>query len=75
MKIIKKDMITASKHVIHKKDENVVFGDNLEVILEDDAAGYYFSITDHQGNNVKIDFKEVPELIEAINILKESINI
>jgi hypothetical protein len=68
-------MITASKHVIHKKDENVVFGDNLEVILEDDAAGYYFSITDHQGNNVKIDFKEVPELIEAINILKESINI
>jgi hypothetical protein len=66
-------MITASRYVIHKKGENVIYGDNLEVILEDDAAGYYFSITDHQGNNVKIDFKEVPELIEVINILKESI--
>ena len=75
MKIIKKDMITASKYVIHKKNENVVFGDNLEVNLGDDASGYYFSITDHRGNHVKIDFKEVPELIEAINLLKESINI
>jgi hypothetical protein len=68
-------MITASRYVIHKKGENVVFGDNLEVNLEDESAGYYFSITDNQGNNVKIDFKEVPELIEAINLLKESINI
>jgi hypothetical protein len=68
-------MITASKYVIHKKGENVVFGDNLEVNLGDDASGYYFSITDHRGNHVKIDFKEVPELIEAINLLKESINI
>jgi hypothetical protein len=75
MKIIKKDMITASRYVIHKKGENVIYGDNLEVSIEDDAAGYYFSITDQDGNNVKIDFKEVPELIEAINILKESINI
>ena len=66
-------MITASRYVIHKEGENVVFGDNFEVILEDDAAGYYFSITDQAGNNVKIEFEEVPELIEAINLLKESI--
>jgi len=66
-------MITASRYVIHKKGENVVFGDNLEVNLEDESAGYYFSITDQYGNNVKIEFEEVPELIEAINLLKESI--
>ncbi len=67
-------MITATKYVIHKKSENVVYGgDNLEVILEDDAAGYFFSITDHDGNNVKIDFNEVPELIEVINKLQKSI--
>jgi hypothetical protein len=75
MKIIKKDMITASRYVIHKKGENVIYGDNLEVSIEDDSAGYYFSIRDEEGNNVKINFEEVPELIEAINLLKESINI
>jgi hypothetical protein len=68
-------MITASRYVIHKKGENVIYGDNLEVSIEDDSAGYYFSIRDEEGNNVKINFEEVPELIEAINLLKESINI
>ena len=66
-------MITATRYIIHKKSENMVYGDKLEVILEDDATGYFFSITDHDGNNVKIDFKEVPELIEVIYLLKESI--
>jgi hypothetical protein len=68
-------MITAIRYVIHKKGENVIYGDNLEVSIEDDSAGYYFSIRDEEGNNVKINFEEVPELIEAINLLKESINI
>jgi hypothetical protein len=66
-------MITATRYIVHKKSENMVFGDKLEILLEDDAAGYFFSITDHDGNNVKIDFSEVPELIEAINKLQKSI--
>jgi hypothetical protein len=74
-KITKKDMITASRLAIHKEGNNIVFGDNIDVILQDDGAGYYFNINDEHGGSVSIDFEQVEELFEAINILKNSIAI
>ena len=68
-------MITASRLVIHKEDSNLVYGDNIELILMDESGGYYFNINDEHGGSVSIDFDQVDELFEAINILKKSINI
>ena len=39
-------MITASRLATHKEGNNVVFGDNIDLILMDDSAGYYFNIND-----------------------------
>ena len=48
-------MITAKTFVIHKKEDNIVFGENnLTIELEDDAAGYFFTITDQTGAKVSI---------------------
>ena len=68
-------MITASRLVIHKEGNNVVYGENIDVILMDDGAGYYFNINDEHGGSVSIDFDQVDELFKAINILKKSIAI
>ena len=68
-------MITATRLAIHKEGNNVVFGDNIDVILQDDGAGYYFNINDEHGGSVSINFDEVDELFKAINILKKSIDI
>ncbi len=73
MKIIKKDMIKATRLAIHKEGNNIVFGDNIDVILQDDGAGYYFNINDEHGGSVSIEFEQVEELFKAINILKNSI--
>ena len=68
-------MITASRLTIHKEGNNVIFGDNIDVILMDESAGYYFNINDEHGGSVSIDFDQVDELFKAINILKKSIDI
>ena len=68
-------MITATRLAIHKEGNNVVFGNNIDVILQDDGAGYYFNINDEHGGSVSINFDEVDELFKAINILKKSIDI
>ena len=68
-------MITATRLAIHKEGNNVVFGDNIDLILMDDSAGYYFNINDEHGGSVSIDFDQVEELFKAINILKNSINL
>jgi hypothetical protein len=68
-------MITASRLTIHKEGNNVIFGDNIDVILMDESAGYYFNINDEHGGSVSIDFDQVEELFKAINILKNSINL
>jgi hypothetical protein len=64
-------MITASRYVIHKKGENLVFDDNMEVSMEEDSEGYYFSIRDKEGNNVKINFEQVSKFFEAINFFEK----
>ena len=68
-------MITASKLVIHKEGNNIVYGENIELILMDESGGYYFNINDEHGGSVSIDFDQVDELFKAINILKKSIAI
>jgi hypothetical protein len=68
-------MITATRLAIHKEGNNVIFGDNINVILMDESAGYYFNINDEHGGSVSIDFDQVEELFKAINILKKSIDI
>jgi len=68
-------MITATRLAIHKEGNNVIFGDNINVILMDESAGYYFNINDELGGSVSIDFDQVDELFKAINILKKSIDI
>jgi hypothetical protein len=69
-------MITAKTYVIHKKEDNIVFGENnLTIELEDDAAGYFFTITDQTGAKVSIDFTEVDELFKTINILKRNVGL
>lgn len=68
-------MITATRLAIHKEGNNVIFGDNINVILMDESAGYYFNINDEHGGSVSIDFDQVEELFKAINILKNNINL
>jgi hypothetical protein len=68
-------MITATRLAIHKEGNNVILGDNINVILMDESAGYYFNINDEHGGSVSIDFDQVEELFKAINILKKSIDI
>lgn len=68
-------MITASRLVIHKEGNNIVYGENIELILMDESGGYYFNINDEHGGSVSIDFDQVEELFKAINILKKSIAI
>jgi hypothetical protein len=67
-------MISIKSLVVHNENNNIIFGEeNLTVTLEDDAAGYYIILSDGNGSEIKIDFKEVNELFKAINMLKTQI--
>lgn len=70
-------MITITSVAIHREDASPVFGEGvIHVALEDASAGCFVSLKqEHEdpadAGKVLIDFKELPEILQAINMLRE----
>jgi hypothetical protein len=43
---------------------------HTEVRLEDEGGGEFITLTDTDGNQVRLDFEEFDEVIKAVNMLK-----
>ena len=43
-----------------------------QVRLEDEGGGEFVSITDCEGNNIRLDFEEIDLLVEAVKTLRQS---
>ena len=65
--------ISAYSYVIHPEDGCVFSEEAYIVSREDDGAGEYFSITDGEGNKIKIDPDDIDDIVTAIGYLKEHI--
>lgn len=57
---------TITSMAIHLNGENPIFGESVVVVqLEDEAAGIFLSIQDHEGGTVKVDIEQWDLLVKA----------
>lgn len=64
-------MITPIKFSIHKEGVSSTCDEsNIHVELSDEGAGYFATISDTDGNEVKVDFTEIEELHSVLVQLK-----
>jgi hypothetical protein len=66
--------LTVTEIAVHKETENPIFGDIVtHVKLDDEGAGTFIKIVQHNGNDVdtiRLDFNEIEYIIKAIEMLK-----
>jgi hypothetical protein len=69
--------ITTLEVSIHSESESPVFGELVtRVRIEDEGGGEFITITqnrDDGSNEIRLDFSDVPYLLEAIEALKRGI--
>jgi hypothetical protein len=65
-------MITITQVTIHHETDNACFGDSaVQVQLDDEAGGYFVVLNPlNEEGKVKLDFNEIPELVQAVEMLK-----
>lgn len=67
--------LTVTEIAIHKESESPILGNIVtHVKLEDEGAGIFIKIVQHNGNDVdtvRLDFNEVEYLFAAIEMLRE----
>lgn len=68
-------MISIKTLTVHSEKDNIVFGENnINVSLDDEAAGYYITIQNNNSDNVvRLDFDEVDEVFKAIKQLQKQV--
>jgi hypothetical protein len=74
-------MITPIQYAIHRKGESPIFGeDTIKVSLQDNGAGHFITLesvnpssysTDDYPNMLVMDFKEIEELNDIVEIFKK----
>ncbi len=53
---------------IYRKDQFRTL--QTTVSLEDEGGGEYIMLTDHEGNEIRLEFEEFEEVIKAVTTLK-----
>ena len=66
--------LTVTEIAVHKEDDSPILGEIVTYIkLDDEGAGTFVKITQHNGNDVdtiRFDFNEVEHIFKAIEMLK-----
>jgi hypothetical protein len=66
--------LTVTEIAVHKEGESPIFGDIVtHVKLDDEGAGAFIKITQHNGNDedtIRLDFNEIEYILKAIEMLK-----
>ena len=66
--------LTVTEIAVHKEGESPIFGNIVtHVKLDDEGAGSFIKIVQHNGNNVdeiRLDFNEIEYILKAIEMLK-----
>lgn len=70
--------ITPIAFSVHLDNENPIFGEGAtHVRLQDEAGGYFVEIEqsydDCKPGLIKLEFKEIGDIVKAINMLKEAV--
>jgi hypothetical protein len=66
--------LTVTEIAVHKEDDSPILGEIVTYVkLDDEGAGTFIKITQHNGNDVdtiRLDFNEVEHIFKAIEMLK-----
>lgn len=70
-------IVRPTKYTLYRKGDNPILGESVtELSLDDEAGGIFLTILQHEtdygpGGTIRLDFDEVPNLIRAIQALRE----
>lgn len=67
------NVITVSSYAVHPKGESLFSENSYTVSRDDEGAGEFVTITDGQGNTIRVDLDDVDDLLKAIGLLMRSI--
>lgn len=70
--------LTVTEIAIHREDQSPIFGDlTTRVSVDDEGGGPFVRVTQDTTEDgpqvLRMDFKEVDHLVQAINILKSGV--